>query len=140
MGSAGVELLEIKDWTCCGASAADSTSYLLSLALPARNIAIAEKTDDGMDILGSVQCLLSEPEKSSAKNRAAILKCLKQLNSILAEDQLQISGRMNVRHLLDVLATDMGPETIRHNLKRAFTGLSDCTVLRLPVPAALCGF
>ena len=45
MQAAGVELIEIEDWTCCGASAAEATSELLSLALPARNIAIAEKMD-----------------------------------------------------------------------------------------------
>ena len=38
----GVELLELSDWSCCGASAAAAVSPLLALALPARNLAIAE--------------------------------------------------------------------------------------------------
>jgi heterodisulfide reductase subunit B2 len=121
MASLGVELLEIEDWTCCGASAADSISDLLSLALPARNLAIAEKTDEARDILVPCSACYLNLKKVEAKIRSepAILK---KLNSILNEDQLQISGRLHVRHLLDVIVNDVGPETIRNNLKRALTG------------------
>jgi len=41
--SFGIELQELEDWNCCGASAAHNIDYLLSLALPARNLALAEK-------------------------------------------------------------------------------------------------
>jgi heterodisulfide reductase subunit B2 len=34
---------EIKDWSCCGATSAHITSHKLSLALSARNLALAEK-------------------------------------------------------------------------------------------------
>jgi heterodisulfide reductase subunit B len=122
MGSVGAELLEIKDWTCCGASAADSTSYLLSLALPARNIAIAQKTDAGLDILVPCSACYLNLKKAAEKSRSNS-ETLGQLNSILAEDQLQIGGPMNVRHLLDVLVNDMGPQTIRNHLTRTFSGL-----------------
>jgi heterodisulfide reductase subunit B len=37
-----MELEEIKDWNCCGATAAHSINHKLSLALPARNLARAE--------------------------------------------------------------------------------------------------
>ena len=30
----GVDLIELEDWTCCGAAEAEPTSRLLSLALP----------------------------------------------------------------------------------------------------------
>ena len=39
----GIELEEIKNWICCGTSPAHSTSKLLSVALPAQNLAQAEK-------------------------------------------------------------------------------------------------
>ncbi|MBW1778734.1 MAG: disulfide reductase, partial [Deltaproteobacteria bacterium] len=45
MSAMEIELVELEDWTCCGASAAPATGNLLSLALPARNIALAEKTN-----------------------------------------------------------------------------------------------
>jgi len=37
----GVELDEIEDWVCCGATPAHATSHLLSLALPAISCAAA---------------------------------------------------------------------------------------------------
>ena len=39
----GVELRELEDWVCCGASAAHSTDHLLSLALPAHTLKQAEE-------------------------------------------------------------------------------------------------
>jgi heterodisulfide reductase subunit B2 len=39
----GVELNEINDWSCCGASSAHVTNHLLALALPARNLLLAHK-------------------------------------------------------------------------------------------------
>lgn len=37
-----VELAELEDWICCGATAAHSLNRKLSIALPARNLALAE--------------------------------------------------------------------------------------------------
>jgi heterodisulfide reductase subunit B len=39
----GVELRELEDWVCCGASAAHSTDHLLSLALPAHTLKQTEE-------------------------------------------------------------------------------------------------
>ena len=47
----GAELFELEDWTCCGASAADSVSHLLSMVLAARNLALGEKMDVEGDFL-----------------------------------------------------------------------------------------
>jgi heterodisulfide reductase subunit B2 len=38
-----VNLEELNDWSCCGATSAHVTSHLLSVALPARNLMIAKK-------------------------------------------------------------------------------------------------
>lgn len=38
----GIELIEIPDWSCCGASAAHAVDPFLAVALPARNLMIAE--------------------------------------------------------------------------------------------------
>jgi heterodisulfide reductase subunit B len=121
MMSVGMELLEVEDWTCCGASAADSISDLLSLALPARNIAIAEKTDGAGDILVPCSACYLNLKKVEAKTRSEPAT-LKKINAVLNEDNLQISGRLQVRHLLDVIVNDVGPETIRNNIERALTG------------------
>ena len=38
----GIALAEIPDWNCCGASSGHTTDHLLGVALPARNLALAE--------------------------------------------------------------------------------------------------
>ena len=42
-GALGVELKEIDEWICCGATAAHSLNPKLSIALPARNLALASQ-------------------------------------------------------------------------------------------------
>jgi heterodisulfide reductase subunit B len=39
----GVNLIEVEDWSCCGATSAHATNHLLSLALPLRNINLAKR-------------------------------------------------------------------------------------------------
>ena len=45
----GIELVEIEDWSCCGATAAHSLSEVMSVILPARNLAAAEQME--LDII-----------------------------------------------------------------------------------------
>lgn len=112
MQAVGAKLLEIEDWTCCGASAANSTSRLLAHALPARNLALAEKNDEVTDIL--VPCSacylnLKQVEEEIKNNQPT----LDRLNQVLVEEQLQLRGSVRVRHLLDVLSRDIGSQRIR---------------------------
>ena len=46
----GLDLIEVPDWSCCGASSAHGTNHNLALALPARNAAIAEADGLGLAI------------------------------------------------------------------------------------------
>ena len=39
----GIDLVEVQDWGCCGATSAHATNHLLSIALPARTLALAEE-------------------------------------------------------------------------------------------------
>jgi heterodisulfide reductase subunit B len=45
----GIELKEVDDWSCCGATSAHSTNFKLSIALPARNLIAAEK--NALDVM-----------------------------------------------------------------------------------------
>jgi len=47
----GIDLVEIDDWSCCGATAAHSLSEAMSVILPARNLFAAEQM--GLDIVSS---------------------------------------------------------------------------------------
>jgi len=134
MEAAGHELMEIEDWTCCGASAAESLSHFLSLALPARILALAEKTEKPDDIL--VPCSacylnLKKVEEKIKKDPGL----LEKMNEILSESGLTLKGKVRVRHLLDVMANDVGAKTINSLVKKrlerfSFAPYYGCQCLR----------
>ena len=62
----GVGLRELDDWICCGATAAHSLNHKLAVALPARNLAIAER--DGLDEL-LAPCPMCSMELIKARRR-----------------------------------------------------------------------
>jgi heterodisulfide reductase subunit B len=117
----GSELVEIPDWNCCGSSPAQAVDYLLSLALPARNLALAEGM--GMDTVVATcsACYLSlyQVEQHCQRNP----KTRAELAEILAAAGLAYQGKVRVRHMLDVLANDIGPEAIAAAKKRDLKGL-----------------
>ncbi len=121
MAALGAELTELPDWTCCGASAAESVGFWLSHALPARNLALAQSHNPNADLLVPCSaCYLN------LKKTAEILRqkdAAAKLNAILGAEGLQTDGKTLVRHLLDVLATDAGAAEIAARVERPLRGL-----------------
>ena len=116
MDAMGVPLTELDEWTCCGASAAEACSDLLALALPAINLAIAAKMDGTQDVLVPCSaCYLNLKKANEALRQDT--KTRARVNTVLAEKDLTLEGTVGVRHLLDVLATDLGAEAIRAQVK-----------------------
>jgi heterodisulfide reductase subunit B len=122
MGELGVELEELEDWTCCGASAADTASPLLSLVLPARNLALAEKADGDRQLVASCSACYVNLSKVGERVRQEPV-WLDRINQALSVEGLTYAGKIQVRHLLDVLANDVGPEAIAARVVRPLTGL-----------------
>ena len=122
MQELGVDLLELKDWTCCGASAAEATSYLLSLALPAYILAMAEEMDGTKEILVPCSACYLNLKKVEEKSRKDP-ELLDKINTILKEKKLHFHGQVRVRHLLDVVARDIGPAKIFSRVKNPFIDL-----------------
>ena len=60
----GVGLRELDDWICCGATAAHSLNHKLAVALPARNLAIAER-DGHRELLAPCPMCSSELIKAN---------------------------------------------------------------------------
>ncbi len=128
MAGVGADLVEIEDWVCCGATAAEPTNHLLGLALPAMNLAIAEKANTenkngNLDIL--VPCSacylnLKRVEETTRKDTALLQK----INQVLDVEGLRFRGNIRVRHLLDIVVRDIGPETLRNHLKKSLDGMS----------------
>lgn len=127
MKALGAELVEIDNWNCCGASAAESVSDLLSYVLPARNLAIAEKmsaeTGEALDILVPCSaCYLNL--KKVTEDIKTNFKLLETINTVLKEDNLELKNQLQVRHLLDVLVKDMDMDSFKTKIKNFFEDFS----------------
>jgi heterodisulfide reductase subunit B len=122
MKAMGAELVELEDWTCCGASAAEAQSHLLSMVLAARNLALGERMEvEGDFLIPCSACYLNLRRVEDHVRRDETL--LDKINEALQEEALEYKGGIKVRHLLDVMATDFEPEKVRSRVKRSLSGL-----------------
>jgi heterodisulfide reductase subunit B len=122
MQALGSELVDLEDWTCCGASAAEPRSSLLSTVLGARNLALGE----GMDVQGDFlvpcsACYLNLKRVEQKVQEEEGL--LDRINEALKEEALEYRGKARVRHLLDVISRDFDPAGIEELVKRRLSGL-----------------
>ena len=94
--SLGIELRELEDWTCCGASSAHSVSELLGTALPARELRAAEEM--GLPLV--VACAMC-----FSRLKFAIHELKDQTKLDLVSDIIggELHNAVEVVHLLKVL-------------------------------------
>jgi heterodisulfide reductase subunit B len=127
----GVGLHELEDWNCCGASSAHSLNRTLSLALPARNLAIAQRADRDV-VMPCAACFnrhkTADYELRTSKERRA---------SIESTVGFEFTGAVAVRPLLDVVGNEVGLERLREQVTRPLTGLKvvgyyGCLLVRPP--------
>ncbi len=116
----GAEVQELKDWTCCGASVAPVMSDLLGLALPARNLALAEQNGERELLVGCSACYTNFLRVAQAAANPATLA---KINQALEVENVTYHGRIRARHMLEVLATDYGKDAIAALVKRPLKGL-----------------
>lgn len=116
------EIEELQDWTCCGASVAGVKSPLLSLVLPARNLALAERKADHRDVLAICSACYANFRRT--EEAAAKPATLSRINQALDVEGLSYEGTALTRHLLDILANDIGPERIAARVVRPLAGLT----------------
>jgi len=115
-----VELHELPDWSCCGASSAHATDETLAFDLASRNLAIARA--QGMDLV--VPC-------------AACYSRLKSAESKLDGDQPAGSSKTRVRDLLEFFFTSGLVDVIAERNTRPLAGLKlacyyGCLLVRPP--------
>lgn len=115
--SLGIDLVEIPDWICCGASSAHATSDLLSLALPATSLAKAGKM--GLDVVTACAACFSRL-KIANKLINSDPNSKRDVNQII-QDNYQ--GDVKVKHLLDVLVNEYGLKVLREEVKIKLEGL-----------------
>jgi heterodisulfide reductase subunit B len=116
----GCELIELEDWNCCGATIYMSIKKVTSLAIAARNLALAER--QGLEIVtpcSSCYTILNKAHTYLSNSQ----ELLDSVNSCLAEAGLKYNCTVRVRHPLDVLVNDIGLEMINMYIKKPLDGL-----------------
>lgn len=110
----GIELIEIPDWNCCGASIGDSFNRDLFHFLQARNIAKAEKL--GMDIVAICNECFNNLKQAN-KRLKADSELRKKTNEALKELGIEFKGKIRVKHFLEVIVSDYGLEKLKKKIK-----------------------
>ena len=127
----GIELAELPDWSCCGASSGHSTNRWLSHALAGRNLALAER--EGLDIaVACPACYLRlkttyTEMKEDSRQRDELVKLI----------DMPYEARYNTRHLLDIIYNDIGLEKVKKRVTKPLRGLKlacyyGCYLVRPP--------
>lgn len=127
----GIELAEIDDWSCCGATSAHSTNFKLSVALPARNLVVAEKSDLPL-MVPCAACFNRFKTAQHCLKGDAALKA--EIESILGA---KYRGDAVVRNPIDIICNDIGLETLALRVTKKLAALRPvsyygCLLLRPP--------
>ncbi|HEC25278.1 MAG TPA: heterodisulfide reductase subunit B [bacterium] len=127
-----IEIKEIPDWNCCGASAAHSINHNLSVALPARNLAIAEN--------GGYESILAPCAACSNRLKTASYEL--KTDDILKDKVVNSLGMpyaagIDINNMLEFLSGVVGEDKIKSMVKKPLNGLKvasyyGCLLVRPP--------
>lgn len=114
----GIDFLEVPDWNCCGASSAHTTDHLLSLALPARVMALAETLPVTELVAPCAACHARFAAVEYELGRDEELK--QKVNSLL---ERPYTGKVKLRYYLDVFSNPDTLSEIEKKVKKSLKGL-----------------
>ncbi len=127
----GMELIELPDWNCCGASSAHALSHELATALPGRNVAIAQAA--GLDI--AIPCPACYQHSLIADKRFQEDEVWRaEMEELLGFEYM---GQVRPRALLEIIGNDFDLEDIAAQVKKPLAGLKPvsyygCVLVRPP--------
>ena len=119
----GVEMVDIKEFNCCGYPFRN-TDYTSAILSAARNMALAEK--ENLDIVVLCMCgfgMLKEAEYRLKEDQGL----RNQINAILAKEGLVYKGEIEIKHLLSVLYHDVGLDAIKEKITKTYSDLNIAT-------------
>jgi len=116
-----MDLPQLDDWNCCGATAYMGTDELWALSIAARNLALAEAAgaDDLVTVCNGCYVTLNKTNKYIQSDE--VLR--HNINEALAAGGLTYNGGVRVRHFLDVLVNDVGLGEIASRVTTSLAGL-----------------
>lgn len=117
----GIEVQELDDWNCCGATAYMAVDEAKACVLTARNLALAEQQGNHPVLAPCSACymVLNKTKhyfQDYPEMKATIDKALDTVG-------LSYGGDTPVRHPLDTLVNDVGLEAIKTKVVKPLTGL-----------------
>ncbi len=120
MAALGVELEELDDWNCCGATAMSSADTLLSYALPARNLAMTAERGLPMAVACN-SCFVTLNRANAVMTgdnpyRARVQEALKSIGR-------KLDGPVDIKHTLHILYYQVGLDKVREKTTRRLEGL-----------------
>jgi heterodisulfide reductase subunit B len=129
----GMELREIEDWNCCGATAASKTNDFLAVALPARNLGIAAATGLSEIFIPCSSCY--SRTLVSQKTLAADTALKEAINGELTH---KVKGSIKVSSILEVLVPKVTSGEIAKKATKKLEGLKPacyygCLLTRFPI-------
>ncbi len=128
----GIDLAEVEDWSCCGATSAHSTNFKLSVALPARNLVLIESAGDKEVMVPCAACF--NRFKSAQHHLAHDDRLKAEIDGIIGRPY---QGTVTVKHPIGLFHDDVGMDTIAQKVVKRLTGLKPvsyygCLLVRPP--------
>jgi heterodisulfide reductase subunit B len=116
----GIELVELEDWNCCGATAYMSINEALSFSLSARNLCQAKKI--GNTLVTACSACYTNLRKTEAY-LADFPEIKSEVDASLAEAGLHYEGGVVTKHFLQTVVQDVGLDRIKSLVKHPLSGL-----------------
>ncbi|HIJ95604.1 MAG TPA: CoB--CoM heterodisulfide reductase iron-sulfur subunit B family protein [Desulfuromonadales bacterium] len=113
----GISLTEVPDWFCCGATPAHNVDELLSLSLCAKNLELAEQVEGDLAVAcASCFSRLKFTQHTLEENATKRKQVEKAIDA-----PVKLDGK--VKHLLEILAKDLGLERLAASVSKPLAGL-----------------
>jgi heterodisulfide reductase subunit B len=113
-----IELVEVKDWICCGATPAHQCDDLMSVALPAKNLALAARTGNLKEVCAP--CASCYSRLKFAQERMTDENLKKNVEQIIGSE---CPEDVKVLHMLDVVVEKIGIDAVEEKVVRSLNGL-----------------
>lgn len=122
LGKLGVELRDVEDWNCCGASVGHiDGGHMGMFALNGRNLANAAEAGVEDFITPCAACYLNSHYHNEKIREDETIKA--DVNEVLGEIGKSYDGNLHVRHACEVIVNDIGVEKVAEQVTNPLKGL-----------------